>query len=150
MERVFRTVKDRDDVTVGGILSSLCKDALNGTIVLDLLKKLGDKSRLPRYTKTNNMEDALLYDFPRILYRELMSYQVTNWYVLPYSGKIDFGSRGQNGWQPRDLSNRFQFITNTLKNVNINIRPLWKMTSQDGDSIDFELTLFNDTIDSAV
>lgn len=36
----------------------------------------------------------LMYWFAEVMYRRLMSYTATNWYVLPYSGKIEFGSRG--------------------------------------------------------
>ena len=91
-----------------------------------------------------------MYWLPEFVYRRLLSYDVTNWYLLPYSGKIQFGSKGQEGWQQKNLSEKFATAVNLLKNVNINTRPLWRIGQPQGDTIEFELVLFNDTVESAV
>ena len=40
-------------------------------------------------------------------------------------------------------------MTNLFKNVNINTRPMWRLQNQDGDSIETEIILFNDTLTAA-
>ena len=59
------------------------------------------------------------------------------------------GSRGQNGWQHRNLDSALGGIQKFMKSVNITGRPLWRLNGMDTDNIEFEVFLFNDTFRSA-
>jgi len=109
------------------------------------------------YSKTNNpqMENnpflgdkyKLWYDFVVFIYRQIMSYDITHYYKLPYSGNINFGSNGSTGWKDgKLLRNGFKFISD----INIDRVPMWRYEGAEGDSISFELNLFNDTLYSAL
>lgn len=42
------------------------------------------------------------------------------------------------------------FLQQTKLGVDVNIKPIWKLGQADGDSIEFDLILFNDEIERAI
>ena len=127
-------------------MTRLKTQTTNGELIKKLVENLRKETSSVDGIPFNldNIEDAQLYWFPEFLYRRLMSYQVTNWYVLPYSGTVQMGSRGQSGWQQRNLGIVGE-IARFMKSVNVTGRPLWRLNGIDTDNIEFELVLFNDT-----
>ena len=92
MEKVFQDIR-RGDKKAGDIVYMLQKTLMDGTLFTGFLENLMKKMKIS-VPESHTLEHLQLYTFPEILYRRLLSYQTTNWYILPYSGKIDFGSRG--------------------------------------------------------
>ena len=98
MESVFKAVRDEKDSKLSEIVIKLTNSVMDGSIIQSLMDELMKKLGMT-VPSNHSLEYLQMYTFPEIIYRRLLSYQTTNWYILPYSGKIDFGSKGQAGWQ---------------------------------------------------
>ena len=73
-------------------MNKISNSLADGSAITKMIEKLEGKLHIKLEGDVNS---DILYWFSEIIYRRLLSYDVSNWYVLPFSGKIEFGSKGQ-------------------------------------------------------
>ena len=144
--------------TFCSILKGTWQEMLDPLLSIDGL--LGNSTdSFKNFEKHDGSLQNYVLKFPYLMYYLFLSSTTTNIYELPYSGKSILSSDGSQGWNKNGINSLFtegktglagKLLNFVGKNIRLNTTPTWSPAEGQGLSIDFEVDLFNDRLDTTI